>query len=162
MANAGAVYQFDEPCLFTIVSNDECINSLKQLLRATGIYTDIIGFSTAGDAAAYLSECMEGDGKSPRPRIVFIDLQALEITGVTLLWWIRAQPALDGTAVIAMSSCKEACDIAPERRLGSDCYLYKFPSSAMLRQVCLLGLEKRRASRAPQHQFRSPKAALYY
>lgn len=134
----------DSSSPFLVIAEKECVSLLERLLAAAEVFVPLVAFSVAGEAASYLSECIQNGDTSAFPQIVFIDLQLPRLAGITLLWWIRAQPALDGTPIIAMGSCKQEEDIAPERRLGSDCYVYKFPSSTMLRRVCNLVLAKRR------------------
>lgn len=122
------------PPIMLVGDDQKCIHLLQHLLLTGGLLGQVLTFSTGGDAASFLNQCILGD--NTLPQLILLDLQMPKLVGILFLWWLRSEHVFDPLPVITMSCSKQAADIAPERRIGSDFYLYKFPTASMLRRVC--------------------------
>jgi len=83
---------------------------LKTALRAVGLDEDLHMVKDGQEALDYLrgSERIGGEGGLPAPRLVLFGLNPPHAKSLGLLGWIRDQPRLDGTVVIAIASAPDA------------------------------------------------------
>jgi CheY-like chemotaxis protein len=69
------------------------------------------------------------------PLCAFIDVTLPGMSGFDLLRWIRSQEALRQMAVALFSASDEPRNLGKAAQLGADCYLIKFPTMSILRDV---------------------------
>jgi CheY-like chemotaxis protein len=83
-------------------------------------------------------------GRYPLPCLLLLDLNLPRQSGLEVLEWTRAQPALRAMPIVILTSSSQNRDIGSAYALGANGYLVKPPSSERLielvtglRNVCL-------------------------
>lgn len=118
-----------EPIL-VVEDEPDAITLLRHAFEKTGIANPIATVHDGEQAIAYL----KGEGRyadrlaHPLPLLVLLDLKLPRCSGLEVLEWIRAQPALRGLPVIVLTSSKERTDVRRAYAAGANSYLVK-PSS---------------------------------
>jgi CheY-like chemotaxis protein len=95
------------------------------------------------EAVAYLSGTGEyGDRAShPMPVLVLLDLKLPRRSGLDVLRWLRAEPALRRLPVVVLTSSRESADVGKAYDCGANSYLVKPVSPDQTRQLAhALGL----------------------
>ncbi|PTX94641.1 response regulator [Opitutus sp. ER46] len=120
--------------IFVVEDSDDDLFLFRRLLMKADIRNPL-GVATNGQAAIdQLAELAQGPAEL-LPRVVFLDLKLPLRSGFEVLEWIRAQPALRGTAVIVLSSSAEARDVRRAYELGAHGYLVKYPAAPVFRDI---------------------------
>jgi CheY-like chemotaxis protein len=91
-------------------------------------------FTVSGDQA--MKRLLES-GEGGAPMLIMTDLNMPDGDGFALLSWVRAQPWLNATMLIVLSSTRRGADIDKCYALGADFFLSKFPSPAVLAAMCV-------------------------
>ena len=116
--------------------NDD-LTLLRLLLRKAGVDHPLQLCRDGEAVMATLSALLTNPGKVLRPLLCFLDLRlsALGISGLEVLKWIRAQPALNDMPVVMLTDSENPRDVMTAAKNGAQCYLTKYPQPALLRQV---------------------------
>lgn len=64
-------------------------------------------------------------GAEPAPALVFLDLKLPRVSGLDVLAWVKAQPALRRIPVVILTSSREERDLARAYDLGANAYVLK-------------------------------------
>lgn len=89
-------------------------------------------FAAGEDLLDALIDVLRG---APAPLACFVDVKMHGMSGLDVLRWIRAQRALDGVAVVMLSSSDHPSYLAEALQFGAQCYATKFPGPAELRDI---------------------------
>jgi CheY-like chemotaxis protein len=118
MSHPAVLYVEDDP-------ND--IMLMRYAWTRVGVENPLRIVPDGDEALRYLS----GEGTyadrvdHPIPSLILMDLKLPKVSGLDVLKWIRAQPALHGLRVIVLSSSKRPPDIGAAHALRIDAYLVK-------------------------------------
>lgn len=136
------------------------IDLLRLLLRKAGIPHPLQIYNDGEAIVSALTKLMdESIKKALGPLLCFLDVKMPAMSGLDVLKWIRAQPALDPLPVIMLSSSEHPEDIKRASQNGAQCYLAKYPQPATLREV--IDEAERFAQGAPADEcFRMPTNLL--
>jgi CheY-like chemotaxis protein len=116
---------------------------MKRAFRKANLVNHIEVARDGEEAIAYL------DGKGayvnreehPLPMLMLLDLKLPRKSGMEVLAWLRAQPALRRLRVVVLTSSKESGDINRAYELGANSYLVKpVTFDALLEMVKALNL----------------------
>lgn len=100
---------------------------IRRAFRHAGSTTPMQVVNDGDSAVAYL----EGAGgfadrdAHPLPRLVLLDLKLPRRSGLEVLEWARAQPALQALVVVVLTSSRENADLRRAYALGANSYLVK-------------------------------------
>lgn len=89
-------------------------------LKKHGVSSRVHLARDGAEALAWL-----GDGSSPRPRIVVLDLKLPKVDGLEVLRRIRAEPRIRTLPVVVLSSSREERDLVECYKLGVNSYVVK-------------------------------------
>jgi CheY-like chemotaxis protein len=118
--------------LLLVEDEENDVVFMQMALEQAGLVESLQVAEDGAEAIAYLS----GEGqfadraRFPLPVLVFLDLKLPKVMGMDVLKWIRAQPALDTTVVIMLTSSQQRSDIQMACSLGANSYLVK-PSNPL-------------------------------
>ena len=96
---------------------------IAQLLAAERITNPVESLDTGGAAIAYLDRVVAGE--LPLPVLCVLDLSLPDMSGLDVLRYIRATPALARLTVIMLTGSGNDADIDAAYDLGIDAYLIK-------------------------------------
>jgi len=100
---------------------------MQRAFREAGLAGELIALPSGQQAIDYLA----GDGKfagrekHPLPCLVLLDLNMPGKSGLDVLKWIRAQPAISALPVVVLTSSKHESDIQRAYQHGANAYLLK-------------------------------------
>lgn len=115
-----------KPILYAEDNPDDVFFMIRACKHA-GIEPLIHTVPSGEEAIRYLA----GDGKYgdrqryPQPQLVLLDLHMPGQSGFEVLQWIRRQPALASTPVLALTASSDSGDIERASELGANGYLVK-------------------------------------
>lgn len=116
--------------ILVVEDEPDAITLLQHAFEKAGIVNPLATVHDGEQAIAYL----RGEGRyvdrltHPLPLLVLLDLKLPRCSGLEVIEWIRAQPALRGLPVIVLTSSKERSDVRRAYAAGANSYLVK-PSS---------------------------------
>jgi CheY-like chemotaxis protein len=84
---------------------------------------------------AWLPGVFESGRMAGRPLICFLDIKMPGTTGFDVLRWIRRDEVFDSLPIVMLTSSDDPRDLVRAARLGAQCYLTKYPSTATLAEV---------------------------
>jgi DNA-binding response OmpR family regulator len=96
---------------------------IAQLLAAERITNPVESLETGGAAIGYLDRVVAGE--LPLPVLCVLDLSLPDMSGLDVLRYIRATPALARLTVIMLTGSGNDTDIDAAYDLGIDAYLIK-------------------------------------
>lgn len=108
---------------------------LRMLLRKAGVEYPLEIYHEGEEIVAALSKLIQGSLNTIRPLLCFLDVKMSTLTGHDVLRWIRAQPFFNTVPVVFLSGSDHPADLSNARENGAQCYLTKYPTPAVLRQV---------------------------
>jgi CheY-like chemotaxis protein len=83
-------------------------------------------FACDGDeAVALLEEVLSLNAQRMRPVVILLDLKLPRRSGLEVLAWIKAQPALRRVPVVILTSSREQADLKAAYDLGANSFLVK-------------------------------------
>jgi len=100
----------------------------ERALGKIGFPTESLRVVNDGEAAiSYLSGTGQYSDRTayPIPALIFLDLKMPRKTGMEVLAWLRAQPALLPVPVVVLTSSKHSVEIEEAYRLRANSYLVK-------------------------------------
>jgi CheY-like chemotaxis protein len=115
------------PCILQIEDDEGDVLLLQHAFRAAEIHEVVQVAADGQEAIDYLS----GTGhfsdrtKYPLPNLVLLDLKLPDKSGLQVLEWMRAQPALRTTVVVALTSSSLRADVQRAYELGANSYVVK-------------------------------------
>lgn len=107
---------------------------LVQLFDRCGI-ADLPVYHTGEAALEALETFASADGAQTMPAAIFIDVSLPGLSGFEVLKWVRQNPRLRSTVVILLSGTDEPRNLGKAKQLGADCFMVKFPSLSVMRDV---------------------------
>lgn len=116
--------------ILVVEDEPDAITLLQHAFHKAGIRNPVHTARDGDHAIAYLSgqgACADRTAH-PLPHLVLLDLKLPRCSGLEVLEWIRAQPALRGLPVVILTSSKERTDVRRAYAAGANSYLVK-PSS---------------------------------
>lgn len=118
-----------------VEDNDDDMFYFKRILRKSGLENKVVTFQDPRTAVAYLdAECRVGI-KLMLPLIIFCDYNMPGLTGLQLIEWVKAQPALKSTYPVVLCG---PIDQNLQQRLvaaGAERVLAKFPTPEAIRPL---------------------------
>jgi CheY-like chemotaxis protein len=83
-------------------------------------------FACDGDeAVSLLQEITSANARRIRPVVILLDLKLPRRSGLEVLAWIKAQPALRRVPVVVLTSSREQTDLKTAYDLGANSFLVK-------------------------------------
>lgn len=79
----------------------------------------------SGKAALEVLGCDRGESSIPRPDLVLLDLDLVELSGLEVLGRVRDRPAVCSIPVVVFSSSEETADIEAAYECGANAYVTK-------------------------------------
>ena len=125
------------PAGSTIVVIDDTEDDLtlaQLLLRKACEWPQIVAFRDDDSAIEYLTT-VASEALPSLPLVTFVDAMMPGLNGFEVLEWIRAHPAFDRMAVVMWSASDMPGDIARAAHLKAQCYVWKFPTIVLMRQI---------------------------
>lgn len=145
--------------IFAVDNDRDDADLLKLLLRKAGLPNPLQVFGQGEHIVTALGKAVQQSLKALRPLLCFVDIKMPAMSGLDVLHWIRAQPALDRLPVVMLSSSEHPRDIQQAAQNGAQCYLAKYPQPALLKEVA--GDAERFTSGTPADEcFRLPENLL--
>jgi CheY-like chemotaxis protein len=129
--------QTSSRAILLIEDNDDDLFLMKRALKDAG-FTNALHTVQDGDQAI---EYLGGTGRYgdrlryPIPALIFLDLKLPGKSGHEVLTWVRAQPHLDSTVVVVLTSSDLGPDVKNAYRIGADSYLVKPPTADKLTKL---------------------------
>lgn len=126
------------PVILQVEDTDEDVFLLRYAFRRAGIAHPVRVVTDGQQAIDYL----EGSGRFadrtefPLPALVLLDLKLPLRTGLEVLAWIRAQPAVRTLIVIILSSSINEGDVRRAYELGANAFLVKPSDANALADIC--------------------------
>jgi CheY-like chemotaxis protein len=115
------------PTLLVVEDNPDDLLLLRRALQRAAVGADLQALGDGDAACAYLGG--RGDyadrQRFPLPRLLLLDWKLPRRSGREVLLWLRGEPALNGLAVVVMSSSGEAEDVVAAMAAGANAYLQK-------------------------------------
>jgi CheY-like chemotaxis protein len=113
--------------ILSVDDNDVDGALLERAFKRTSIPARLFRVSEGPQALAYLSgEGIYRDrGNYPLPDLVLLDLAMPKMSGMDVLKWIRAEPAIKKTKVLIFTSSEKPEDYKNANSIGADGYLLK-------------------------------------
>lgn len=111
--------------------DDTDVLLLRRALQEVGVGNPLQVVNDGQEAIDYLTDLQAAPGPGDRfPVLAILDLKMPRMTGLEVLQWLRADPAMRGVPVIVLSSSAHQHDV--ERALGSGANLFavKSPSTS--------------------------------
>ncbi|HEU4326317.1 MAG TPA: response regulator [Roseiflexaceae bacterium] len=118
---------FATQTVLLVEDNQNDVLLLQRAMRRAQ-WTNPVQVVEHGDAAiAYLAGDAPYDNRAryPLPGLVLLDLKLPRRSGLEVLAWLRAQPALRCLPVVVLTSSKEHRDVSQAYQLGVNSYLVK-------------------------------------
>lgn len=114
-------------CILQVEDEESDVFLLRHAFNKVGISQQLQVVSDGRQAINYLSGDAEfaDREKFPLPSLVLLDLKLPDRHGLEILEWMRAQPALKGVVVIALTSSDHHTDIRRAYELGINSYVVK-------------------------------------
>jgi CheY-like chemotaxis protein len=123
--------------LVLIDDNEDDLFILRLLVQRAGLFNPVHAFTRAEDAMAFLSATV--DTESPKdsalPLACFVDVKMLGFDGLEFIEWVRNHSIFERMPLIATSSSDDPQDLLTAAKLGAQCYVTKFPGTAIIRDL---------------------------
>ncbi|SNS57874.1 Response regulator receiver domain-containing protein [Noviherbaspirillum humi] len=113
--------------ILLVEDNEDDVILAQRAFRKAGVDVPICVVRDGDEAVDYLGGGGRyGDRRSfPLPTIVLLDLKLPRRSGLDVLRWIRADPALGTLPVIVFTTSAQASDLEQAYSLGANSYLKK-------------------------------------
>ncbi len=117
----------EKPHILLVEDSAEDAELLESALDAAQIEVRLTKLNSGQDAIYYLTGLASNTDRKqhPLPDILLLDLGLPGISGLDVLKQLRAQPALDGLIVFALTGSHDDWDIYRANELQIDAYLLK-------------------------------------
>lgn len=130
------------PSLRAIVLLDDSeddLSILRLVVQKAGLLNPIHAFTRAEDATAFLSATADSvkPEDSALPLACFVDMRMLGFDGFEFIEWVRNHAVFKRMPLIATSASDDANALLTAAKLGAQCYLLKFPTAGMMRELAL-------------------------
>jgi CheY-like chemotaxis protein len=114
-------------CILYVEDDEHEVLLLRHCFEAAGIKHPLHVVGDGNEAMTYLGRAaLDGDGgPHPMPRLVLLDLHLPGMSGLEVLEWIRAQPALTNLVVILFTSSDDPQEVACAYRLRVNSFIKK-------------------------------------
>jgi CheY-like chemotaxis protein len=124
------------PSLIVAVDDEiDDIFFLKNIIKRTGISHRFQHFANGDAAVSGLGGLLVTPRAAVFPLVCLLDIKMTGMSGLDVLQWIRAQKPLDALPVIMFSGSDDPRDLQRAKDLGAQCYVKKFPSPDVMRQL---------------------------
>jgi CheY-like chemotaxis protein len=119
--------------ILLVDDTEKALNEEKEIIK--GLKVRIY---TAGNGQEALKVLL-----AEKPEIVLLDLMLPDMTGESIIWFIRSRPELSNTSVIVVTARNDKDGLAQCFNLGCDAYVTKpFQRYDMLHKIQVLLEEK--------------------
>lgn len=110
---------------------------MRFLLERAGVSHPVHCLTHAEDAVAFLANLADHrqPDDSPVPLACFVDVNMAGFDGIELIEWVRNHGVFDRMALVALSASEDPRDLATTARLGAQCYVAKFPTADVVREI---------------------------
>ncbi len=117
----------EKPHVLLVEDSAEDAELLESALEAARVEVRLTKLNRGQDALYYLTGlAFNSDRKKhPLPDILMLDLNMPGVSGLDVLRQVRAQPALDGLIVFALTGSRDEWDVYRANELQVDAYLLK-------------------------------------
>jgi CheY-like chemotaxis protein len=128
------------PVILLVEDNEDDVFFMQRAVKASGIEAPIHVAMHGQEAIDYLSGAngYADRTKHPLPTLVFLDLKMPHKSGLEVLAWIRAQPALQTLLVLILTTSREESDVRRAYCLGVNSFLVKPPNASQLTDLMKL------------------------
>ncbi|MES2693250.1 MAG: response regulator [Verrucomicrobiota bacterium] len=114
------------PTILVVEDEEDAVILLESAFRKAQFSNPVHRVSHGALAMEYLSHAVSAKNRSvPLPALVLLDLKLPLVSGIEVLKWIRAHPALHSLVVIIFSSSTEPRDVAAAYAAGANSFLVK-------------------------------------
>ena len=117
----------EKPHILLVEDSSEDAELLESALEAAQVDVRLTKLNSGQDAMYYLTGLASNPdrAKHPLPDILLLDLGLPGVSGLDVLKQVRAQPALDGLIVFALTGSHDEWDVYRANELQVDAYLLK-------------------------------------
>jgi CheY-like chemotaxis protein len=114
-------------CILQVEDEENDVFLLRHALNQAGVVASLQVATRGREAIDYLSGAGRfGDRQTyPLPRLVLLDLKLPDMHGLEVLEWLRRQPGLKKTVVIALTSSNLPADVDRAYESGINSYVVK-------------------------------------
>lgn len=123
-----------EGALFLVDDNAEDIDLSSLLIRRADPSISLETFVSGDRVIERLSE-ISGDAGAILPLALILDAKMPGLTGLDVLEWVREHALFDRMPVVMWSSSDDPSDLARAARHKAQCYLAKYPTVPVIRDV---------------------------
>ena len=117
-------------CILCVEDDEDEAYMLRYAFREVGVEQPVHFVADGQQAIAYLHGATVSPSSALLPCLVLLDLNLPGKSGLEVLAWIRAQPALTTLVVIVYSSSDDPRDLARAYRLRANAFVSKPPDLA--------------------------------
>jgi CheY-like chemotaxis protein len=120
--------------LLLVEDNEDDAFFLRRALQQAGVAHPLQHMTDGQSAIDYLAGAGRFADRSqfPLPALVLLDLNLPYKTGLQVLEWLRAQPALVRVIVVVLTSSSEPIDVTRAYALGANAFVVKPSAPAEL------------------------------
>jgi len=124
-------------CLLLVEDSEDDIFFMRRAIAVAGIGLAVQVASDGQAAVDYLDgRGIYGDRQAyPLPIIVCLDLKLPRASGLEVLRWTRAQPALRSLPILVLTNSREDSDIQEAYSMGANSFLVKPPNPVELNEL---------------------------
>lgn len=117
------------PTILVVEDDPNDLFLLQRALTKAGSGHVLRNFGNGAEVIQYLRQiCSPEDaGRTPLPRLIFLDLHLPQIDGGGVIAWIRKQKALAALRIVVISGSGDPLDTKQATALGADQLLPKPP-----------------------------------
>ena len=138
--------------ILLVEDNGDDVLLIRRAFRQAGAAAALRVVGDGDAAVAYLqgSGAFADRTAHPLPRLVLLDLKLPRRSGLEVLQWLRAEPALRTLLVVVLTSSGERADVDRAYALGANSYLVKpVDYDNLLRMAAALDLYWMRLNEPP-------------
>lgn len=126
------------PTILVVEDEDDSVTLLENAFRKAQFVNPVHRVSHGALAMEYLTNATDAKKKNvPLPALVLLDLKLPLVSGLEVLRWIRAHPALRSLIVIVFTSSTAPKDIEEAYRAGANSYLVKPTTINALKELAV-------------------------
>ena len=143
-----------EDVILLVEDSPDDVALVRRAFRRAAIDTPLVPVSDGDSAVAYLegTGAYRDRGRHPLPRLVLLDLKLPRRSGLEVLQWMRAQPALQSLVVVILTSSRESVDLQQAYASGANSFLVKpVDFDDLLEMMKTLDLYWMHLNQAPVH-----------